>query len=244
MPEAKTIMRRFQLNEISAVTTPAQEHAKVAFFKAADGSGFDKGARPGVMTKFRINELSGVDNPAQAGATVAILKAASPPEGDDPGLPEVSSRADLVREVKGFGRHAAGDRPKVKAHLVARAKALGSTDALPDSWATAAQEADPDNGADAEDLEGASDVDKAIKAMAKRGAAIRKAAGDDPGADSGTAGDPDVADVDWDQLKVANLGDLAAVAKKRAAATGVSYAKAYADVLASPAGAAAYAIAR
>jgi hypothetical protein len=201
--------------------------------------GFDKNSRPGVMSRFRVHELSGVDVPAQVGARAVILKAASPPEGDDPGLPQIDSREQLVHHVGKFGQVAAGDRPKMKAHLVARAQALGVTDVLPDSWADAAQQVDPDAGDDAENS-----VDKVIKALMAKGAAIRKAAGEDPDEDL-VAGADEVGDVDWADLRKANLGNIAKAAKERFAADpSKSIEKHYAEALASPNGGRAYAFTR
>jgi hypothetical protein len=245
MPEAKTIMRRFQLNEISAVTHPAQEHAKVAFFKA---DGFGK-SRPGVMSKFRIAEISGVDVPAQKGAIATIMKSASPPAGDGAGLPQVDNQADLEREVRGFGRHAAADRPKVKAHLIGRAEALGCQASLPSSWMADASQAEPIPGDEAEDASGMSDVDKSVMAMAKRGDQIRKAQGDryiTPTAAEGSGPtSPKGAEIDWQATKASNLAAIDKAARERAKLDpSKSYARHYSNLLETPNGQAAAAWAR
>lgn len=98
----------------------------------------------GVMTKFRIRELSGVDRPAQTGAKVTFIKrdfsdkerqrladtGAALPDGSFP----IENEEDLHNAIRLVGR--ASDGAKAKAHIIARAKAMGSTGALPDGWVT------------------------------------------------------------------------------------------------------------
>ena len=54
------------------------------------------------------------------------------PDGSFP----IRDAADLRRAIKAFGR--AKDKPRAKRHIIARAKALGKTDALPETWREAA----------------------------------------------------------------------------------------------------------
>ena len=113
---------------------------------------------PGIMTKFRIAELSGVDKPAQEGARVAIMKRETSMRdydevyiakrdfsdskrkelaGTGKALPDgsfpIENEEDLHNAVRAIGR--AKDESKAKAHIIARAKAMGSTGALPTEWA-------------------------------------------------------------------------------------------------------------
>ncbi|MFI4935199.1 MAG: hypothetical protein ACHP7N_11305 [Caulobacterales bacterium] len=142
------------------------------------------------MTKFKIHEISGVDKPAQEGALVMIMKrdgsddagemdpvikrtftaddrkrlaasGAAMPSGAFP----IENREDLRNAVQGIGR--AKDDIAARAHIVRRAKALGAENELPDGWSAASED-------DADENE----VDKAIKAMIAKGAAIRKSGGD------------------------------------------------------------------
>lgn len=107
----------------------------------------------GVMTAFKVRELSAVDRPAQAGAVVAIRKrhemaidpvikrefsdkerkaladsGAALPDGSYP----IENEADLHNAIRAVGR--AKDEAKAKAHIIARAHAMGSTGALPPEW--------------------------------------------------------------------------------------------------------------
>ena len=95
-----------------------------------------------IMRAFKLSEISGVTKPAQQGAVAAILKRDFSDEGRqkladkkqalaDGSYPIVTA-SDLKNAVQSYGR--AKDPEKVKAHIIARAKALGATDALPDGW--------------------------------------------------------------------------------------------------------------
>ncbi len=104
-----------------------------------------------IMRAFRMNEISAVDRPAQAGARMTIMKrddsddywkrdfsadqrdhlastGAALPDGSFP----ISTTADLKNAIHALGR--AKDEAKAKAHIIARAKALGATSMLPDGW--------------------------------------------------------------------------------------------------------------
>lgn len=129
-----------------------------------------KKAIPGVMTKFKLTELSGVTRPAQGSARVAIMKL-----GDDPGevdpiikraftadqrkklantgaaMPDggfpIENNGDLNNAIQAFGR--AKNKDAAKRHIIARAKALGASDSLPESWMTKAEDdpgLNPDGG--------------------------------------------------------------------------------------------------
>jgi hypothetical protein len=111
-------------------------------------------AIPGKMTKFRIGELSGVNRPAQTGARAVFMKRAD--EGEvcpiikraftddkrkelaDSGaaLPDgsfpIETKGDLANAITAFGR--AKDKDAAKRHIIARAKTLGASDTLPESW--------------------------------------------------------------------------------------------------------------
>lgn len=117
-------------------------------------------AIPGSMTKFKLRELSGVTRPAQTGAKAVFLKVAEGEEGGvagtmDPfikreftdeqrqkladegkampggGFP-IENTGDLENAIRAFGR--AKDKDATKRHIIARAKALGASDKLPESW--------------------------------------------------------------------------------------------------------------
>jgi hypothetical protein len=99
------------------------------------------------MTRFRVHELSGVDKPAQQGATVAIMKRAfsdkerqemadkgqALPDGSFP----IATEEDLHNAIRAIGR--AKDEAKAKAHIIARAHAMGLSNSLPEGWVSKAQ---------------------------------------------------------------------------------------------------------
>jgi len=64
-------------------------------------------------------------------------KAMPAPGQDRPGRFQIENRADLVRAVLAVGRvrpNTEEARSKVRRFILARAKALGALDAIPDSW--------------------------------------------------------------------------------------------------------------
>lgn len=118
----------------------------------------------GRMTKFRIDELSGVNSPAQKGARVTIMKrddteapvdafikraftdkkrkalaesGAAMPGGEFP----IETKGDLENAIRAFGR--AKDKAATKAHIISRAKALGASNLIPDSWSAKADPSAP-----------------------------------------------------------------------------------------------------
>lgn len=103
------------------------------------------------MRAFKLNEISGVTRPAQGGALVAIMKRdfsdderqalADKGQALADGSYPIVTTSDLKNAVQSYGR--AKDPQKVKAHIIARAKALGATDALPDGWVSKSA-GDPD----------------------------------------------------------------------------------------------------
>ena len=65
-------------------------------------------------------------------------KAMPAPGQDRPGRFQIENRADLVRAVLAVGRvrpNTEEARSKVRRFILARARALGAMDAIPDSWA-------------------------------------------------------------------------------------------------------------
>jgi hypothetical protein len=107
----KRIMRAFKISEVSAVTRPAQEHAKMTIMKRYDDSG-----------EYWKRDFSQDQRDRLASSGAAL------PDGSFP----ISTTADLKNAIHALGR--AKDEAKAKAHIIARAKALGATDTLPDGW--------------------------------------------------------------------------------------------------------------
>jgi hypothetical protein len=194
----------------------------------------------GVMTKFRIEELSGVDKPAQEGAVVAIMKRDSgAPDDFDPvikraftaaerqrlaesgaALPDgsypIEDKADLRNAIDGIGR--AKDEAKAKAHILARAKALGVGEMIPEAWT-----ADPDGDGDEDGAD--TDGDAVAKAMILRGADLRKM-------ESTGRPSPQGGQVDWAAKRAQAVSDLNSLAKAKTTAHGVGFEKAYSMALA------------
>ena len=84
----------------------------------------------GVMDKFLDDPSHGVakrDFSSDKRQELAS-KGKAMPDGSYP----IETRADLANAVQSYGR--AKDPKAVKAHIITQAKALGATDALPDSW--------------------------------------------------------------------------------------------------------------
>jgi hypothetical protein len=143
-------MDAFDLSEISLVDAGAQRPARAVIAKA------DADMDEVIKRPFSADERKRL---AESG--VAMESGAYP----------IEDRADLKNAVEGFGR--ARDPDATKAHIRARAKALGAEDLLPAAWKAA-----PEAKADPEAEDDENEVDKAIRAEIAKGAAIRKAAGE------------------------------------------------------------------
>lgn len=108
---AKRIMHSFKMHEISAVTRPAQEHARMAIMKRAEAG-----------DEYWKRDFTSDQRQHAADSGKAL------PDGSFP----IVTTADLSNAIHAIGR--AKDPAKAKAHIIARAKALGATNALPDGW--------------------------------------------------------------------------------------------------------------
>jgi hypothetical protein len=122
LTKPRTIMRRFVLKEISAVTKPAMAHATVAFLKVdADAMSFD----PIIKREFSDDERKEL---AASGKAM--------PGGEFP----VETEADLHNAVRAIGR--AKDEAAAKKHIITRARSMGLTSALPETWGVSKSEGD------------------------------------------------------------------------------------------------------
>lgn len=102
----RKVMRKFRIDEISAVDRPAQEGARTVIMKRDEQEYW--------KADFSADQRKEL---AQSGAAL--------PDGSFP----IRNTADLKNAVSAFGR--AGDKAKVARHIASRARALGATDALP-----------------------------------------------------------------------------------------------------------------
>jgi hypothetical protein len=67
---------------------------------------------------------------SQAARDKAADKGHAMPDGSFP----IRDRRELAKAIKAFGRAKDSKKPAVKRHIKKRAKALGATSLLPDSW--------------------------------------------------------------------------------------------------------------
>lgn len=93
------------------------------------------------LTRLKIREVSSVDRGAGEGVKVVLFKREFSQEERDrlaggaameDGSFPIKTVADLKNAIRAVGR--AKDPAKAKAHIIARARALGATDELPDDW--------------------------------------------------------------------------------------------------------------
>lgn len=116
-------LKNLKLHEVSLVDSPANKHAKVMLFKRAAPAGVpEDGDYPSAVHKrsFTAAERQ------QAETSGAAL-----PGGGFP----IESTGDLKNAIRAIGR--AKDPAKVKAHIQCRAKALGLSSLIPDTWGKA-----------------------------------------------------------------------------------------------------------
>jgi hypothetical protein len=134
--------------EISLVDNPCVPTAQFFDILKADGSTLQKAFAPPAL------EVQGSDDDVRALAELLQTAGKSLPEALDvlkrefsqkerddaadsgAALPDgsfpIENKSDLKNAIQAYGR--AKDKEKAKAHIIARAKALGATDELPDDW--------------------------------------------------------------------------------------------------------------
>jgi hypothetical protein len=106
-----------------------------------------------ILTRLRLGKIAFVDRPCQEGATVAFIKRAEDVEtifktkysADDrkemagreameDGSYPVKDSEDLENAIHAVGRGRNNSHDAIRRHIVARAKALGLEDKIPDTW--------------------------------------------------------------------------------------------------------------
>lgn len=128
---AKGIMRRFKLDEISAVDRPAQKGAKAVIMKR-DGSGDGDGGLY-LAKRDDVTLPDGADvylKRALAGDDLAKAVAAGECMAD--GAFQIANRDDLGNAIRVIGL--AKDAAAAKSHIIARARSLDATSLLPNDW--------------------------------------------------------------------------------------------------------------
>jgi len=108
-------LTKLKLNEVSAVDSPANKLARIMMFKR----GTQDGNYPSSFTK---REFTAEERKTLASSGSAM------PDGSFP----ISNKGDLENAIRAIGR--AKNPAKAKAHIKTRARALGATDMLPDTW--------------------------------------------------------------------------------------------------------------
>jgi hypothetical protein len=145
------VMTRFRIDELSGVDRPAQEGAIAAIMKAAGGQGDVSveallKAFPGIADA--ILEADPTYDPVAKRKFTDTKRQQLADEGK--ALPDgsfpIENEEDLHNAVTSLGR--AKNEGKAKAHITARAKAMGMTGALPDEWGKAAKSAGAAQGGD------------------------------------------------------------------------------------------------
>lgn len=125
---AKRILHALQLDKIAAVDRPCQEGASVVIMKRDDSEDVDK------------REFSDKQRQHLAGTGAAM------PGGGFP----IQNKGDLSNAIRAIGR--AKNPTAARAHIISRAKSLGATGMLPDSWKVSKQEDTTDEDISDEDV--------------------------------------------------------------------------------------------
>lgn len=109
------LLKDLQIDDVSSVDRGAGEGVRVMLMKRHE-------QLPAEVEEYLKREFSASERDAAASSGAAL------PDGSFP----IKTKQDLSNAVRAIGR--AKNPAKAKAHIKARAKALGATDMLPDSW--------------------------------------------------------------------------------------------------------------
>lgn len=158
-----------------------------------------------VITKIALSEISLVDRPANPEAVIDLWKAdgamekrdfssderkkdaksgAALPDGSFP----IENRADLKNAIRAIGR--AKDKAKAKAHIIARARALGATDMLPEDWRGSTKKADDMNEIEGDSLEKTEVAADAVAEEAQAAETVELAESSEAVSEEAPAADP------------------------------------------------------
>jgi hypothetical protein len=124
MPDTvkRRILRKLQLNEISAVDNPCQQGALMTIMKREDD-----------MEDTEYWKRDFTDKQRKAAAD----KGQAMPDGSFP----IANEGDLHNAIRAVGR--AKSYKSAKAHIIRRAKSMGASDQLPEQWKVSKAAADP-----------------------------------------------------------------------------------------------------
>lgn len=106
-----------------------------------------------ILSRLRLDKIAGVDRPCQEGATVALIKRVADletilkakydadqrkemagKEAMADGSYPVKDAEDLSNAIHAVGRGRNNSHTAIRAHIISRAKALGLSDKIPDTW--------------------------------------------------------------------------------------------------------------
>lgn len=116
------LLTNITVDEVSSVTAGAGKGVKVLLMKRAHPYTVEKGELSDDVLTYLKREFSADERQAAADSGAAL------PDGSFP----IKNKQDLHNAIQAIGR--AKNRARAMAHIKSRAKALGATDMLPDSW--------------------------------------------------------------------------------------------------------------
>ena len=134
-----------QTNELSAKANSAkQKFAEIRASKNAELSSKAAALSARVRAEAPVESLQARIASAAAEAELATisLRARKRLASEGKALPDgsypIRNEGDLKNAIQAFGRSKKTDRPKVRRHIVKRARALGKYDVVPKEWKSAA----------------------------------------------------------------------------------------------------------
>ena len=119
-------LKNLRIDEVSSVDRGAGKGVNVLLLKRFTPDQFytsiEKGDLADVVIEYLKREFSADERRSAASSGAAL------PDGSFP----IKNKSDLSNAIRAIGR--AKDPAKAKAHIKSRARALGASDMLPDSW--------------------------------------------------------------------------------------------------------------
>lgn len=150
-----TKLRSLKLREVSAVTDGANQHAHIVLYKGVPGLphphlGFSRGSAPKLkeprawkprrsIPQLRASKMLNHDDSAYLDLIKRTFtaeerrNAASSGAAMPGGRYPIENKSDLENAIHAVGR-GKGSHATIRAHIMRRARALGATDLIPDSW--------------------------------------------------------------------------------------------------------------
>lgn len=136
MPPTQPGWKRADITQVSALMAAHASEAEEAYRQvSSDTSHLDAKRWEGMVGQlmtYAYREMEGEEaRDFSTDQRKSLAKSgAALPDGSYP----IVTAGDLANAIKAFGRSNPGDRAKVKAHIIKRARALKRTDLIPDGW--------------------------------------------------------------------------------------------------------------